>query len=134
MWPQRSHLDAAGWVRPAEQIVQIQPQDQAQQAQNSPGQTIWLMQDSPNTGKIPQMLRSAVLAGIRHSDTFHQAQQNTQTEVQPGHQWFSQLTDEQQLPQIQKVTMIVGHGPIECMFIKLANQSFQGQAYHVTGH
>ncbi|XP_024652694.2 nuclear transcription factor Y subunit gamma isoform X9 [Macaca nemestrina] len=59
------------------QIVQAQPQGQAQQAQSSTGQTMQVMQQIiTNTGEIQQI-------------------PITQTEVQQGQQQFSQFTDGQ---------------------------------------
>lgn len=43
VWPDHT-WEAAGWIRSADHIVQFQSQDQAQQAQSSPGQTMQLMQ------------------------------------------------------------------------------------------
>ncbi|XP_065380400.1 nuclear transcription factor Y subunit gamma isoform X2 [Macaca fascicularis] len=95
------------------QIVQAQPQGQAQQAQSSTGQTMQVMQQIiTNTGEIQQIpvqLNAGQLQYIRLAQPVSgtqvvqgqiqtlatNAQQITQTEVQQGQQQFSQFTDGQ---------------------------------------
>ncbi|XP_022283452.1 nuclear transcription factor Y subunit gamma isoform X1 [Canis lupus familiaris] len=133
------------------QIVQAQPQGQAQQAQSSTGQTMQVMQQIiTNTGEIQQIpvqLNAGQLQYIRLAQPVSgtqvvqgqiqtlatNAQQITQTEVQQGQQQFSQFTDGQQLYQIQQVTMPAGQDLAQPMFIQSANQPSDGQAPQVTG-
>uniref|UniRef100_A0A673TV06 Nuclear transcription factor Y subunit gamma n=3 Tax=Boreoeutheria TaxID=1437010 RepID=A0A673TV06_SURSU len=95
------------------QIVQAQPQGQAQQAQSSTGQTMQVMQQIiTNTGEIQQIpvqLNAGQLQYIRLAQPVSGTQvvqgqiqtlatsapQITQTEVQQGQQQFSQFTDGQ---------------------------------------
>ncbi|XP_057166715.1 nuclear transcription factor Y subunit gamma isoform X3 [Ursus arctos] len=95
------------------QIVQAQPQGQAQQAQSGTGQTMQVMQQIiTNTGEIQQIpvqLNAGQLQYIRLAQPVSgtqvvqgqiqtlatNAQQITQTEVQQGQQQFSQFTDGQ---------------------------------------
>uniref|UniRef100_A0A452SZN6 Nuclear transcription factor Y subunit gamma n=1 Tax=Ursus maritimus TaxID=29073 RepID=A0A452SZN6_URSMA len=133
------------------QIVQAQPQGQAQQAQSGTGQTMQVMQQIiTNTGEIQQIpvqLNAGQLQYIRLAQPVSgtqvvqgqiqtlatNAQQITQTEVQQGQQQFSQFTDGQQLYQIQQVTMPAGQDLAQPMFIQSANQPSDGQAPQVTG-
>ncbi|MBZ3874454.1 Nuclear transcription factor Y subunit gamma [Sciurus carolinensis] len=123
------------------QIVQAQPQGQAQQAQSGTGHTMQVMQQIiTNTGEIQQIpvqLNAGLLQYIRLAQLVSgtqvvqgqiqtlatSAQQITQAEVQQG----------QQLYQIQQVTIPVGQDLAQPMFIQSANQPSVGQASQVTG-
>uniref|UniRef100_A0A6J0V8P1 Nuclear transcription factor Y subunit gamma n=1 Tax=Pogona vitticeps TaxID=103695 RepID=A0A6J0V8P1_9SAUR len=133
------------------QIVQAQPQGQAQPAQSGTGQTMQVMQQIiTNTGEIQQIpvqLNAGQLQYIRLAQPVSgtqvvqgqiqtltaNTQQIAQTEVQQGQQQFSQFTDGQQLYQIQQVTMPAGQDITQPMFIQSANQNTDGQAPQVTG-
>ncbi|XP_020668597.3 nuclear transcription factor Y subunit gamma [Pogona vitticeps] len=133
------------------QIVQAQPQGQAQPAQSGTGQTMQVMQQIiTNTGEIQQIpvqLNAGQLQYIRLAQPVSgtqvvqgqiqtltaNTQQIAQTEVQQGQQQFSQFTDGQQLYQIQQVTMPAGQDITQPMFIQSASQNTDGQAPQVTG-
>uniref|UniRef100_G1KAZ2 Nuclear transcription factor Y subunit gamma n=1 Tax=Anolis carolinensis TaxID=28377 RepID=G1KAZ2_ANOCA len=133
------------------QIVQAQPQGQAQPAQSGSGQTMQVMQQIiTNTGEIEQIpvqLNASQLQYIRLAQPVFgtqvvqgqiqtlaaSTQQITQTEVQQGQQQFSQFTDGQQLYQIQQVTIPAGQDITQPMFIQSASQATDGQSPQVTG-
>ncbi|KAJ8273183.1 hypothetical protein GJAV_G00098610 [Gymnothorax javanicus] len=126
------------------QIVQAAAQGQAQTAQPA-GQTMQVMQQIiTNTGEIQQIpvqLNTGQLQYIRLAQPVSgtqvvqgqiqtlatNAQQITQTEVQPGQQQFNQFTDGQQLYQIQQVTMPAGQELAQPMFIQSTSQTADGQ-------
>uniref|UniRef100_A0A2K6RPJ2 Nuclear transcription factor Y subunit gamma n=1 Tax=Rhinopithecus roxellana TaxID=61622 RepID=A0A2K6RPJ2_RHIRO len=132
------------------QIVQAQPQGQAQQAQSSTGQTMQVMQQIiTNTGEIQQIpvqLNAGQLQYIRLAQPVSgtqvvqgqiqtlatNAQQVCAPETQ-GVTSLSPLHPSQQLYQIQQVTMPAGQDLAQPMFIQSANQPSDGQAPQVTG-
>uniref|UniRef100_A0A8C6RMY2 Nuclear transcription factor Y subunit gamma n=1 Tax=Nannospalax galili TaxID=1026970 RepID=A0A8C6RMY2_NANGA len=122
------------------QIVQAQPQGQAQQAQSGTGQTMQIQQIPVqlNAGQLQYICLAQPVSGTQVVQGQIQtlatnAQQITQTEVQQGQQQFSQFTDGQQLYQIQQVTMPAGQDLAQSMFIQSASQPSKGQTPQVTG-
>uniref|UniRef100_UPI00398E58DA nuclear transcription factor Y subunit gamma isoform X2 n=1 Tax=Pristiophorus japonicus TaxID=55135 RepID=UPI00398E58DA len=115
------------------QQVQIVPaQNQTQQAQTNSGQTMQVMQQIiTNTGEIQQIpvqLNTGQLQYIRL------AQPVSGTQVVQGQiQTLSPGNPQQQLYQIQQVTMPAGQDITQPMFIQSTNQTADGQTAQVTG-
>uniref|UniRef100_A0A4X2JRZ9 Nuclear transcription factor Y subunit gamma n=1 Tax=Vombatus ursinus TaxID=29139 RepID=A0A4X2JRZ9_VOMUR len=113
------------------QIVQAQPQGQTQQTPSSTGQTMQVMQQIiTNTGEIQQIpvqLNAGQLQYIRL------AQPVSGTQVVQGQIQTLAASAQQQLYQIQQVTMPAGQDLAQPMFIQSANQASDGQTPQVTG-